>query len=196
MSNSQIHVITDRYSEPGQHGALVFRSSKLETEAHMKTRFFVLTVVFLAIWAASSWASPSFNLPPGKWWENPRLIEHIQLTTEQQTAIRELVYKHAERMIDLNADVERTKLALENEAAQQAFDAGRIRKAFVAFQDARRALELERFELLLSVRQQLTVEQWNKLLGLRERLEQMRHRRDRPGSGATRPNRRPLGGTR
>jgi Spy/CpxP family protein refolding chaperone len=162
-------------------------SSHLSRRPNMcKPRGFIL-LALLTLGATVSYASPSFNLPPGRWWENQRLAEHIQLSEDQQKAIRELVYEHAQRMIDLNAAVERTKLTLENEVKQESFDPSEVRKAFVAFQDARRTLELERFEMLLAVRQLLSQEQWDKLMSLRERLEQHRQRRERPAGPPRRP---------
>ncbi len=136
-------------------------------------------------------AARDFNLPPGKWWENDRIVDHLKLTGEQQARIKDLVYDHATRMIDLNAGLEKAKLALENRVEQQEFDAAEVRKTFVTFSEARRLLEAERFEMLLSVREVLTHEQWEKLLSLRERIEHMRKRRD--GPGAPRPGQRPPG---
>ena len=135
----------------------------------------------------------TFALPPGKWWETPRLVEYIQLTPEQRTQIGDLVYNHAQRMIDLNAGVERTKLALQRQVDLDELDPNAVRKAFSAFQDARRRLEDDRFEMLLAVRQLLTREQWDRLVGLRERLEQSRQRRARPGEPPGPRERRPPG---
>lgn len=159
----------------------------------MRRGFFSILLTLLVLSSSLPAAARPFDLPPGKWWENQRLVAHIQLSPEQQEAIRELVYEHARRMVDLNANVEKSKLALENEVDQEDFVPERVRKAFTTFQNTRRELELERFEMLLSVRQLLTAEQWDKLIGVRDRLQQMRQRRDRPGLQA-RPDRRPSGG--
>jgi len=136
-------------------------------------------------------AARDYNLPPGKWWENDRIVSHLKLTDEQQARIKDLVYEHATRMIDLNAGLEKAKLALGNQVERQDFKAAEVRKTFVTFSEARRLLEAERFEMLLSVREVLTHEQWQKMLSLRERIEHMRTRRD--GPGAHRPGQRPQG---
>ena len=139
-------------------------------------------------------AAKDYNLPPGKWWENERIVTHLKLTVDQQKRIKDLVYDHATRMIDFNAGLEKAKLALENKVEQQEFDPATVRKAFVAFSEARRLLEAERFEMLLSVREVLTHEQWQKMLSLRERLDHMRMRREGPGGVPPRPGQRPPGG--
>ena len=125
-------------------------------------------------------AARDFNLPPGKWWENERVVRYLELTPEQQSSIKELVYRHATRMIDLNAGLEKAQLALENEVGKNTLDPQGARDSFTVFQEARRRLESERFEMMLSVRQMMNLEQWEKLLSLRERIEQNRRRPDGP----------------
>jgi Spy/CpxP family protein refolding chaperone len=117
----------------------------------------------LAGWSAAA----EFNLPPGKWWENERLIRHISLSEEQREQIDGLVYEHAHRMIDLNADVKRAELELANLVGQVDFDVDEVRAAFANFQRARANLERQRFEMLLSVREVLTAEQWQQIQDLR-----------------------------
>lgn len=145
----------------------------------------ILTIVIGAISALAVAPAGAVDLPPGRWWENERLVRHLQLTSEQQQSIQDLVYDHAQRMIDLNAAVERTKLDLERTTKAERLDVDATRAAFAAFQQARTNLERERFEMLLAVRQILTDAQWQELLSLRERLENLRrHRQDgRPLSG-------------
>lgn len=129
----------------------------------MRRLILTLAIVMMAGWSAAA----EFNLPPGKWWENERLIRHILLSEEQREQIDGLVYEHAHRMIDLNADVKRAELELANLVGQSDFDVDEVRDAFANFQRARANLERQRFEMLLSVREVLTAEQWQKLQDLR-----------------------------
>lgn len=149
---------------------------------------FTLGALMLSIQPA---AAGNHDLPPGKWWENDRIVAHLHLTADQQTRIKDMVYGHATRMIDLNAGLEKANLALENQVEQQEFDPAVVRKAFATFQEARRLLEAERFEMLLSVRQVLTHEQWKTMVSLKERLDHIRQRRDGPGNIRPNPGRFP-----
>jgi Spy/CpxP family protein refolding chaperone len=150
-------------------------------------------MMLLLLVAAIGTASPAagLDLPQGKWWENPRLVERIGLTGEQQSAIGKLVYDHALRMIDLNAGVKKAEFELGDLVERDEFDPAAVRKAFGAFQAARQKLENERFEMLLAVRAELTAKQWKQLLEIRRHLERMREDR-RPGQGV--PDRRPPDG--
>jgi Spy/CpxP family protein refolding chaperone len=130
----------------------------------------------LVLAAGSALWARDFNLPPGKWWENPTLVERLKLTDEQQGVIRDKVFDHALKMIDLKANVERRELELSDRVERSDFDPGQVRNAFQALQQARQRLESEHFELLLAIRQILSPEQWQALQELREE-----RRRERPG---------------
>jgi Spy/CpxP family protein refolding chaperone len=164
----------------------------------MRRTLILLVTLGALVLSALPTSAKDYNLPPGKWWENDRIVTHLELTADQQARIKALVYGHATRMIDLNAEVEKSKLALENQVEQENFDPKAIRKFFAHFQEARHLLESERFEMLLSVRQVVTHVQWEKMLSLRERLEHMRQRPDgpRPGHRPPRNATRPPGGPR
>lgn len=145
----------------------------------------ILTVV-LAL-AGPLAVANEFDLPPGKWWEDPRMVDHIGLTDEQQAQIREIVFAYARRMIDLKADVDKAGLDLASTVDQQDFDPAPVRAAYAVFQSARHKLENERFEMLLEVRQVLTYEQWRKIEEIKQRMKQKRSELRRPGPGGQRP---------
>ena len=156
----------------------------------MKKLMFVLVVLM----AAGPVAANEFDLPPGRWWENQRLIEHIGLSDEQQAQIRDIVYEHARRMIDLKAAVEKAGLDLRASVDQEEFDPAPVRNAHARFQTARQRLESERFEMLLAVRQILTYEQWQQIEGLKQRMQQNRGDQGRPPGPRYQPGQRPEGG--
>lgn len=146
-----------------------------------------IALVILA--AAVPLAANEFDLPPGKWWENQRVIDFVEITGEQQEQIGDLVYEHARRMIDLKADVEKAGLDLASVVSTREFDETAVRSLYAAFQAARHKLENERFEMLVAVRKVLTADQWQKMQDLRKRLQQNRGQLRRPGQ-------RPQGGQR
>ena len=133
----------------------------------MKKALIIIAVLAMA----SPLTANDFNLPPGKWWENPRLVDHIGLADEQQDQIRGIVFQHARRMIDLKADVDKAGLDLAESVDQQDFDPAPVRAAYAVFQTARQKLENERFEMLLEVRLILTYDQWQKIEEIKQRMK-------------------------
>ncbi len=135
----------------------------------IQARITLLCLLILSL-SSSAWTRALDSLPPGKWWENERLITAIELTEGQQRSIHEIVYQHAMGMIDLNATLKRAELELEDLVNKPDFDKDAVRKAFHKFQESRQALENSRFEMLLSVRQILSNEQWKKLQQIRRKF--------------------------
>ncbi len=123
------------------------------------------------------------DLPPGRWWEDPRVVERIGLTEGQQVRIREIVFERARRMIDLKAEVDKAGLDLAASVDQQEFDPAPVRAAYAVFQSARHKLENERFEMLLEVRLVLTYEQWQRIEDMKRRMQQNLPPNRRPGGG-------------
>jgi Spy/CpxP family protein refolding chaperone len=144
-------------------------------------------IIIAALAMAVPLVANDFDLPPGKWWENPRFVNHIGLTDEQQDQIRGIVFQHARRMIDLKADVDLAGLDLAESVDQQDFDPAPVRAAYAVFQTARQKLENERFEMLLEVRLVLTYEQWQKIEEVKQRMKQSRSEQRRPGPAGQRP---------
>ena len=145
------------------------------------------TLTIIAVLAAvAPLAAQQLDVPPGRWWAEPQVVELLDLSAEQQETIRDLVYDHARRMIDLKADVERAGLDLAESVKRDDFDPAAVRKAHAAFQSARSKLENERFEMLLGVRLQLSPEQWDELQALHREVRRNLadlpdHRPGRPG---------------
>ena len=148
-----------------------------------------LLVLLVVLAAVSPVAANEFDLPPGRWWEDQRIVDRVGITEEQQAQIREVVYERARHMIDLKATVDKAGLDLASSVDQQDFDPAPVRDAYARFQTARHELENERFEMLLEVRQLLTYEQWQKIEEVKRRVQQNRGQQRRPGQ-------RPTGGQR
>jgi Spy/CpxP family protein refolding chaperone len=163
------------------------RHEGAEVEAVMR-KVLMITVVLATL--ATPGAASEFDLPPGRWWEDQRLVARIGLSEEQQGQIRKVVFAHARRMIGLKADVDRAGLDLATTVDQRDFDPAPVRAAYAVYQTARQKLENERFEMLLEIRQILTYEQWRKIEDMKRRMQQMRSEQRRPGArgeGGQRP---------
>ncbi len=144
--------------------------------------------------AGSLWAQglggPPFDVPAGRWWDRPAVAQELGLSPEQKAKLEQLTAERVKAMIDARAAVQKAEVELRLLAEKEPLDVRKVREAFAALQQARQKLELERFEMLLAVRQTLSAEQWNKLRTVvRERLEERRERREgrRPEPGPRRP---------
>jgi Spy/CpxP family protein refolding chaperone len=141
-----------------------------------------LTII-AALAAVAQLSAQQLDVPPGRWWAEPQVVELLELSDEQQETIRDLVYTHARRMIDLKADVERAALDLSEAVKRDDFDPAAVRAAHATFQSARAKLENERFEMLLAVRGQLSAQQWASI----QEMQRQQGKRWQRRPGAERP---------
>jgi Spy/CpxP family protein refolding chaperone len=126
------------------------------------------------------------GIPPGRWWEQPKVADQLALTADQTQQLNTLTLGHARTMVDLKGSVEKAEIDLRAAAETDPLDAKQVRQNFAALQQTRMRLESERFDMLLKVRQVLTTEQWHKLRDI------VRERRDRGEAMGGETSRKPL----
>lgn len=152
----------------------------------MKRQAFVLlTCLFGTPLLGQGLGPPGWDVPQGRWWTRPAIAEELGLSPEQKTRLEEIVAERLKVIIDARAAVEKAQVELREVAQKEPLNVQKARQAFQAVQQARARLEKERFELLLSQRQVLTAEQWQRA---REILvERVRARRERHPKGPRHP---------
>lgn len=160
----------------------------------MRTR--ILTVAALILAATMAQA----QLPPGKWWQRPEVIQELQLTREQQDRLDEAFRAAANDLIDAKASVEKLQVSLRGELDREQLRRAEIQRIAGQVSDARARLFERELLMLVDMRAVLTGEQWNRM---RSRLDQFKERRGegqrpmggpgdrRPGAGGTPRGRRP-----
>lgn len=117
------------------------------------------------------------GVPMGRWWERPKVAEHLALTPEQTKKLEAITLDQARTMVDFKSAVEKAEIDLRAASDAEPFNAKRVREAFGVLLQARTKLETQRFEMLLKTREVLTAEQWGKL------RELARERRAEKGKG-------------
>lgn len=144
--------------------------------------------------AAMTLPAAGQDLPPGKWWHRPEVINSLGLSAQQRSQLDGIVQKSAPELIDLKADVDKKAIALRDELDRPSLDRASIRGAAEEVSQARARLFERELMMLVDVRGVLEDHQWNRF---RRFLDQrgtrgMQHRNPppgrRPGAG---PGRRP-----
>ncbi len=104
-----------------------------------------------------------FHGNQGRWWNNPRIAAALKLTPEQQKAMNNILYDHREKLIDLQANLEKANLAMEPLMNADTPDQAAIEAQIDKVVAARGALEKANADFLLAIRMQLTPEQWKQI---------------------------------
>ena len=118
----------------------------------------------------SAWGGP---IRDGKWWEIPPISEQLGLTREQTEKINEIWTDHQKQLIDTRGEIEKAYLDLENLLGKTTVDTQQ------GYQIAERLGQLhakqteQRLKMTIDTRQVLSVEQFEKLKGMRASWEKM-----------------------
>jgi Spy/CpxP family protein refolding chaperone len=128
------------------------------------------------------------DVPPGKWWKRPRVVESLAITAEQQEKLDATFAKNRRAFIDLKADVEKRQLDLEELLTKKGTDSKRISDATDALEQSRGRLGKARTMMIVDMKGILTDEQWKKINDSREQWrregsEDRRSRMERSGRG-------------
>jgi protein CpxP len=134
----------------------------------------VLTVVLL-ITAVHALAQPlphgrgrgadwrALHGPPGRWWNNPQIIQRVGLTAEQQKKLDEVYQQHRLELIDANATLDKEEATLEPLVNVDPPDDAKVLAELDRVAQARADLEKANSRMLWSLRRVLTSDQWKKL---------------------------------
>jgi protein CpxP len=109
-----------------------------------------------------------FEHMAGRWWNNPRVVEELKLTDEQRKAMDGILYDHREKLIDLQANLEKAELAMQPLMSADEPNEAAIDAAINKVVEARADLERADARFLLALRMKLTPEQWKQVQTFRE----------------------------
>ncbi len=125
-----------------------------------------------------------------RWWNNPRIAAQLKLTSDQQKAMDTILYDHREKLIDLQANLERAELAMQPLMSAEQPNEASIDAQIDKVVAARADLEKANARFLLAIRMKLTPDQWKQVQSFRaEHMEGRMERRpgehrERRGPGA------------
>ena len=127
-----------------------------------------LAVLTLAL-ASSAFAQA--NLPQGKWWRRPEIVQILNLNEEQQDKLETIFRTASSDLIDLRGEVEKQNINLRGDLDQAQLDRAAIRRDAQKLSDARGRLFERELTMLVDMRAVLNEAQWNRMRsGLLDRL--------------------------
>ena len=136
----------------------------------MKKRILLMTA--LAIIGLTSFFLPdllAFGTPPGggRWWYRPAVKDKLQLTPDQINKINKVWIEHRKRIIDIRGDIEKAYLDLEALMGQPMVDIQEAYKLAERLGQLQARRTEERIRMAIGIRQELSIEQFEELKGLR-----------------------------
>ena len=143
-----------------------------------------LALAVLAL-ALATTAFAQANLPPGKWWRRPEIVQQLNLAEDQQTRLETIFRAAANDLIDLRGEVEKQNIALRGDLDQSQLDRATIRHDAQKLSEARAHLFERELTMLIDMRGVLNDSQWSRM---RNELDKLGAQRPKSND---RPNARP-----
>jgi len=118
----------------------------------------------------------------GKWWYRPGVKDTLQLTNNQIDTINTIWMEHKKRIIDIKGDIGKTYLDLENIMSQPMTGKQEAYKLAERLAQLHSQQTENRIKMAIDIRQELSIEQFEKLKGLRREFSR-RFREKGPRAG-------------
>ena len=103
------------------------------------------------------------QVPPGRWWRRPDIIQRLELTDEQQSRLDAIFRGAATGLIDLKAEMDKQQIALRGELDQPQLNRAAIRQIAVRLNEARSRKFERELMMFVDMRAALTDPQWNRM---------------------------------
>ena len=103
---------------------------------------------------------------PGRWWDNPNVAQQVGITDDQKKKMDDIFQQNKLKLIDLKAALEKQETIMQPLIQADQPDEAKILSQIDAIAQARAELEKANARMLLSIRTQLTPDQWKKFRGL------------------------------
>ncbi len=102
------------------------------------------------------------------WWNNPRIAEQLKLSDDQRKSMDGILLEHREKLIDLQANLQKAELAMQPLMSADAPNDAAITAQIDKVVQARGDLERANARFLLAIRDKLTPDQWKQVKAFRE----------------------------
>jgi len=125
-------------------------------------------------------AATAADLPPGKWWRRPDVIQALNLTDEQQSKLEGIWAASANDLIDLRGAVEKENVALRTMLDAPQLDRAAIRRTATRLSEARGHLFDRELMMLVDMRNVMNDQQWTRMRAYLDRLNANGQQQQRP----------------
>lgn len=112
------------------------------------------------------------DMPSGKWWHMPRVVERLNLAEAQITQLDKAFYKSRLNLIRLKSDLEREQFELETRLENKTLDENAALEQYKRLEQARVKLGVERFRFLLKIREIVGFERFRELMTFKKMRQQ------------------------
>lgn len=128
-------------------------------------------IAFALLMLLVAGAALAADLPPGKWWRRPDIVQALSLTTDQQEKLENVWRAASSDLIDARAEVEKQNIALRGELDRPQIDRRAVQSLAARLNAARGRLFERELMMLVDMRAVLSDAQWGRMRAFLDRVE-------------------------
>jgi len=113
----------------------------------------------------------------GKWWQNKKIAEELNLSESERLILDEKYTESRRNLIDLKSEIEKERFELDLLLDMQDMNKAKVMERYDSLEKARASLAKERFKLLMEVRGTLGVERYQELKAMHRNREKKNNRK-------------------
>jgi Spy/CpxP family protein refolding chaperone len=117
----------------------------------------------LLLWLVLPAPARSEEMPPGRWWRQPRIADRLNLNEDQKRRLDDRFYSNRRRLIELKGALEREQLEVRRLLEKEPMDEAAVMTQFKNMDEARGRLARERFYFVVEIRKILGYERFQRL---------------------------------
>jgi multidrug resistance efflux pump len=140
----------------------------------------VKRIAFAMLIVLAAGAALAADLPPGKWWRRPEIIQTLSLSSDQQEKLENVWRAASGDLIDARAEVEKQNIALRAELERPQLERRAVQAAAARLNAARGRLFERELMMLVDMRGVLTDAQWTRMRAFLDRVGNERQMQQRP----------------
>lgn len=110
------------------------------------------------------------DLPPGKWWRRPEIVQQLSLSGDQQEKLENIWRSASGDLIDGRAEVEKQNIALRTELDRPQLDRRAVQAGAARLNAARGRLFERELMMLVDMRGVLSDAQWTRMRAFLDRV--------------------------
>ena len=133
----------------------------------MKFILSLMITILLTLPSFSAFAS-GINSVPGKWWQNQRVAQRLNLSREEIHQLDTAFIDSRKKLITLKGRVEIEQLELETLIESPSLDEPAALNQYQTLEKARMELGMERFRFFMSVRKIIGHERFQQLMEIKK----------------------------
>ncbi|HEV2718696.1 MAG TPA: periplasmic heavy metal sensor [Thermoanaerobaculia bacterium] len=128
-------------------------------------------LLFALLALSISAAALAADLPPGKWWRKPEVVQNLGVTEDQQNRLETIWRAASTDLIDFRGEVEKQNIALRTELDRPQLDRRAVQAAATRLNAARGRLFERELMMLVDMRGVLSDSQWTRMRAFLDRVE-------------------------